>query len=120
MGKRSEELLFNVVVTAESCLRQCTMANVARSPGSTNQDVGSIWQTAIDQYEAITTIKLHSLARANSVEEILSEIREEDSTFKTFRHDGSRVDKFRSLVSRSLRPIQVLSEITAEAASSVS
>lgn len=85
-----------------------------------NHDIGAIWQTAIDRYEAITTFKLDSLASATSVEEILSEIREEDTKFKTFRHDGSRVDRFRSLVSKSLRPIEVLSQITAEAASSVS
>ncbi|KAL9033006.1 MAG: hypothetical protein Q9180_006179 [Flavoplaca navasiana] len=94
------------------------MANVANSPGNTTHDVGSIWQMAIDQYEAITTTKLHTLARANNVDEILSEIREEDTKFKTFRHDGSRADKFRSLVSRSLRPLEVLSQITGEAASS--
>ena len=73
----------------------------------------------MDRYEAITTIKLDSLASANSLEEILSDIREKDTTFRTFRHDGSRVDRFRSLVSKSLRPIEILSSITADAASSV-
>ncbi|KAL8659991.1 MAG: hypothetical protein Q9226_000154 [Calogaya cf. arnoldii] len=90
----------------------------AKPPVTKNHDIGAIWQTAIDQYEAITTFKLDSLASANSVEEILSEIRKEDTKFKVKRHDGSRVDRFRSLVSKSLRPIEVFSQITAEAASS--
>ncbi|KAL8790643.1 MAG: hypothetical protein Q9213_000491 [Squamulea squamosa] len=82
-------------------------------------DIGSIWRTAIDRYEAVTGIKLDSLATVNSVEEILDAIHEKDTNFKSFRHDGSKVDRFRSLVSKSLRPIEILSNITAEAASSV-
>ncbi|KAL8853771.1 MAG: hypothetical protein Q9221_001414 [Calogaya cf. arnoldii] len=90
----------------------------AKPPVNKNHDIRAIWHIAIDQYEAITTFKLDSLASANNVEEILSEIRKEDTKFKVKRHDGSRVDRFRSLVSKSLRPIEVFSQITAKAASS--
>lgn len=82
-------------------------------------DVGEIWKTAIDQYEDITKLDIHSLQVANNVEDILSEIQKSDEAIKSMRHDGSKSDRFRTLVSRSLKPIETVSEIVAQAGSNV-
>jgi ankyrin repeat domain-containing protein 50 len=90
-----------------------------RSKTAVTTDVGALWKAAIDRYEEITTIKIKSLAGANNVDEILDEIRGRDAKFKGQRHDGSKSDKFRSLVSKSLGPIETLSNIVASAALAV-
>jgi len=57
---------------------------------------------------------------ANNVDEILKEVRGKEDKFKGYRHDGSKLDKFRSLVSKSLDPIEKLSNIVAQATVAVS
>ncbi|TGO07453.1 hypothetical protein BTUL_0275g00150 [Botrytis tulipae] len=79
-------------------------------------DVGAIWKAAIVRYEDITKVKIESAAKANNVDEILKNIREREDMFKGYRHDGSKVDKFRSLVSKSLDPIEKLGNVVGQAA----
>lgn len=83
-------------------------------------DVGAIWHAAIDRYKDITTVDLGSIEAANSVEDVLSEIDMRGEEFKNTRHDGSKTDRFRSLVSRSLKSIETISEVVAQGASNVS
>jgi hypothetical protein len=90
-----------------------------RSKTAATTDVGAIWKAAIDRYEEITMVKIETLAGANNVDEILDEIRGRETKFKGYRHDGSKSDKFRSLISKSLGPIEQLSNIVASAASIV-
>ena len=90
-----------------------------RSKTAATTDVGAIWKAAIDRYEKVTMVKIETLARANNVDEILDEIHGREVKFKGYRHDGSKSDKFRSLVSKSLGPIEKLSNIVALAASTV-
>ena len=90
-----------------------------RSKIAATTDVGAIWKAAIDRYEEITMVKMETLAGANNVDEILDEIHERETKFKGYRHDGSKLDKFRSLVSKSLGPIEKLSNIVASAALAV-
>ncbi|EPE36656.1 Ankyrin repeat-containing protein [Glarea lozoyensis ATCC 20868] len=82
-------------------------------------DVGAIWKAALVRYEAITTVKIESLGAANNVEEILADIHERETKFKTYRHDSSKLDRFRSLVSRSLGTIEKLSNMVAQAVSTL-
>lgn len=82
-----------------------------RSKTAATTDVGAIWKAAIDRYEEITMVKIKTLTGANNVDEILDETQD--------RHDGSISDKFRSLVGKSLGPIEKLSSIVASAASTV-
>ena len=82
-------------------------------------DLGTIWKVAMDRYEEITMVKIQSLAGANNVDEILNDIHERETKFKGYRHDGSKLDKFRMLVSKSLNPIEKLSDMVASAASTV-
>ncbi|TAQ84511.1 hypothetical protein B7494_g7175 [Chlorociboria aeruginascens] len=79
-------------------------------------DIGAIWKAAIVRYEEITMVKIDSLAGANSVDGVLDEIHERETKFKGYRHDGSKLDKFRSLVRKSMGPIEKLSNIIAQAA----
>ncbi len=90
-----------------------------RSRTAIPTDVGLMWKEAIDRYEKITLVKIELLAQANNVEEILTEIHEREMKFKSHRHDGSRLDKFRSIVSKSLYPIEKVGEIVASAALTV-
>src|SRR5436305_14173668 len=96
-----------------------TVESSIRSETAVTNDVGTLWKAAIDRYEEITMIKMESLAGANNVDEILDEIRGRGTKFKGHRHDGSKSDKFGSLVSKSLGPIQTLSNIVASAALAV-
>lgn len=89
------------------------------SSANPTTDVGEIWRAAIDRYEEITKLEMNSLQKANTVEDILSEIKKTDEAIKNIRHDGSKTDKFRILVNRSLKPIETVSEIVAQAGSNV-
>ena len=86
-------------------------------PGTTY--IGEIWKDAVDQYEKTTTVKLDLLDRASNVDEILTDMREREKRFKDFRHDGSKLDKFRTLLSKSLKPIDVVGDLAASASSTV-
>ena len=82
-------------------------------------DIGAIWKAAVNHYEDITEVKIRALAGANSVQEILGEINEREMTFRSHRHDGSKLDKLRTLVANSLAPIQMLGDIVAHATKTV-
>ena len=82
-------------------------------------DVGEIWSTAITRYEQDSMVKIESLARTSNVDEILNIISEREKKFKGYRHDGSRLDKFRTLVGKSLKPVEKLGDIVASAVSTV-
>lgn len=69
-------------------------------------DVGAIWNAAVVRYEAITNTKISALAGPKNVDEILREITSRETTFSQRRHDGSKLDKFRTSVKNSLLPIE--------------
>ncbi|PGH05438.1 hypothetical protein GX51_02962 [Blastomyces parvus] len=77
-------------------------------------DIDAIWKAAIDRYENVTTTKITYLTSAKNVDDILNEIHDRESKFKSFRHDGSKTDRFRTLVSKSLRPVEQVSDILAQ------
>ncbi|WEW59218.1 hypothetical protein PRK78_004687 [Emydomyces testavorans] len=78
-------------------------------------DVGAIWKTAIARYEDIAMVKITSLASARNVNDIVRELQERETRFKSRRHDGSKMDKFRSLVCKSLKPIERVCEAVMQA-----
>jgi len=105
-----------------SLLSFTTMATLqlpVESKADATIEFGAIWRVAIDRYEEITMVKIQSLAEANNVNEILNDIHERETKFKAYRHDGSKLDKFRTLVGRSLNPIEKLGDMVASAASTV-
>lgn len=91
----------------------------AESKADATIEFGAIWKVAIDRYEEITMVKIQSLAGANNVDEILNDIHERKTKFEGYRHDGSKFDKFRTLVSKSLSPIEKVCNMVASAASTV-
>ncbi len=96
------------------------MATVgAGAETSAPTDIGVIWKAAIDRYEEITMVKIKSLVEDNKVDDILVNIHERETMFKDYRHDGSKLDKFRSLVGKSLSPIEKLSNVVSSAALAV-
>lgn len=102
-----------------SALRMTTIGPPVESEADATADIGTIWQTAINRYEESARVKIESLAGASSVDVILDDIREQETKFKGYRHDGSRLAKFRTLVARSLGPIEKVGDIVASAASLV-
>ncbi|KGO73285.1 hypothetical protein PITC_085840 [Penicillium italicum] len=77
-------------------------------------DVGAIWRAAVDRYTDITQVDLSLVEPVNNVEDVLNEINKREELFKRARHDGSKTDKFRGLVSRSLKSIDKVSEVVAQ------
>ena len=100
-------------------MKMATLEPSVESEADATIDVGAIWRVAMDRYEEITMVKIESLAGASNVDEILNDIRERETKFKVYRHDGSKVDEFRTLVSKSLNPIEKLGDMVALAASTV-
>ncbi|KAL9014436.1 MAG: hypothetical protein Q9173_000918 [Seirophora scorigena] len=83
-------------------------------------NIAAIWQAAIERYEEITMEKMETLSGASSVDVILDDIREKETKFKCYRHDGSKLDRFRTLVSKSLDPVDKVGNLVASAASMLS
>jgi hypothetical protein len=92
---------------------------VVLGPVDTTTDVGEIWKEAVNRYEEIAKVKVESLPQVNSIDAVLSETRKRDRIFQSYRHDETKLDKFRTLVSKSLSPIEKASTIVASAASIV-
>lgn len=82
-------------------------------------DVGILWKAAVARYENITMTKVECLPRANNADMIIDEIYRREAMLKAQRHDGSKLDKFRSLINKSLSPIEKIGNIVASAASTV-
>jgi len=82
-------------------------------------DIGAIWSAAVVRYEATTSIKIQSLAGPKSVDEILIDYNDREKNFSSHRHDDSRLDKFRRLLSRSLAPIEMWGDIVTNATKTV-
>ncbi len=58
-------------------------------------------------------IKIQSLVEVNNVNEILNDIHERETKFKAHHHDDSKLNKFRTLVNKSLNFIEKLSDMIA-------
>ena len=71
------------------------------------------------RYEEITKVKIESLTRVDNADRIMEEIQGKETGFKGYRHDSSKLDKFRSAVSKSLGAIDKLSSILGPALSHV-
>lgn len=94
-------------------------ASEAPAAADAATDIGVLWTAALMRYEEITTVKLDSLDGVNSIDGILNEISSRETKFKTFRHSGSKIERFRSTVKNGLAPIEKLGSIAASAASTV-
>ena len=82
-------------------------------------DIGAIWQEACKRYEEVTKASVSELEPVHDVEAVSNKIRSREQAFKGFRHDETKLDKFRTLVKRSLKPIETVGNIVASAASTV-
>ncbi|KAK3686838.1 hypothetical protein LTR37_019429 [Vermiconidia calcicola] len=85
-----------------------------QSTATSATDTGLIWKAAVDQYEKVAKVNMLSLKSADNVEQILSLMQEKESKFDKKRHDGSKLEKLRSLVKKSLNPIQLLSDVASK------
>lgn len=81
-------------------------------------DISLLWQSAIDRYKAITGKEV-DLKRTTNVQQVLDTIEDKEEKFKWRRHDGSKIDKFRTLVKEALAPIQLIGDIIVNATKTV-
>lgn len=84
----------------------------------TTTDVKKLWETAIRHYE-VSGRTLESLPEAKTLDDVLSNIQTRKSRFESRRHSDSKIDRLRDLVKKCLQPVEKLSEIVAQASSSV-
>jgi hypothetical protein len=93
---------------------------VAQLPGAPSQ-IGELWEEAKRRYEANVgpLTELSALGNVATVQTILDEVGKKAATFKQSRHDGSKTDRLRRALSRSLPMVQTLSEIGAQASKAV-
>lgn len=82
-------------------------------------DIGALWTEAMFRYETRTGVCLDSVGDARSLDEVLSHIQKSQARFEKRRHSGSRFDKFRTLVKRSLEPVEPLGRIVSQATKDV-
>lgn len=89
----------------------------AHSQNSTNHfsDIGALWEAALDRYEQITGFKVQLIEGSNNLDAVLAQVHDKSALFERRRHDGSKIDKFRSLVKESLGPVVVLGEVVVQA-----
>lgn len=85
----------------------------------TPSELAQIWEMAVARYNETSGFQLEEPATRN-VDGILAMLHEKDELFKSYRHDGSKVDKFRSLLSSILTPVQMLSDVASKAVTAVS
>ncbi|KAK5309727.1 hypothetical protein LTR70_010039 [Exophiala xenobiotica] len=78
-------------------------------------DVSDLWKAAIEEFEKTTKTKFDSIPRVNNVDDILKEVKARASSFQKVRHDEYELDKFRSLLARSLTPVEQLSKVVSSA-----
>ena len=96
-----------------------TTGTLTESGMDASSDVGEIWNEAVDRYEKDTETKFKKIKRVNNADDVLAHIQVIEGTFKKHRHDGSKTDKFRTLMSKALDPIDRIGNVVAGAASMV-
>jgi plasmid stability protein len=94
-------------------------AKLSIRPKAVTTNVGAIWKAAMDRHEKATSVNIESLAKVNNVDELLAELHKKETEIRDHRHDGSTSDKFRTLLRKSLKPVEQLCDIVASAASIV-
>ena len=96
-----------------------TMAStmlVTRPKLGASTDVGSIWEQAIVDFEAIAKVKLGVPVEPMSVDMIVRDLNNRKTLFGKHRHDGSKLDKLRTSLKMSLDQVENLGEIITLAA----
>ena len=96
-----------------------TIGNLVESRIDISRNFGEIWKEALGRYEKDTETKFQDLEGAESPEDVLIQIQEREEKFKGHRHSGSKTDKFRTLVSKALDPIDRILSVISGVASTV-
>lgn len=60
------------------------------------------------------------LPSATSVDDLVDALSDKESSFKKFRHNGSKSDKFRMVLTKFMKRINFVSDVVAQAAVNVS
>ncbi|KAI1856640.1 uncharacterized protein JN550_013747, partial [Neoarthrinium moseri] len=83
-------------------------------------DLGTMWEEALIKYNEECKINLRNLdfIRQNSMDNIMAEQERQLARFGEARHDGGKLDKFRSAISKNSQVIMSVAATVANAASS--
>lgn len=82
-------------------------------------DIGALWEAALDRYERVSGVRVQMLGGSNNLDAVLAQVHERSVSFEKYRHNNSKIDKFRSLVKESLEPILTLGEVVVNATKQV-
>jgi len=83
-------------------------------------DAVQIWKAALDEYQRITGVRLQTLDSVSNIDDLLAQVNKDEEKFNRYRHNGSKFDRFRTLIRHSLGPIGELGNIVTQAAKAVS
>ncbi|KAH7117652.1 hypothetical protein B0J11DRAFT_583050 [Dendryphion nanum] len=89
------------------------------APASGITDIGEIWEAATVRYEQLAGLRIQSLASATNVNAVLQKITERETKFMLKRHDGSKLDRVRTLVRNILDPLQMWGDIVTNATKTI-
>ena len=65
-----------------------------------------LWREAIVQYNEKWNFDIDSLPKVQNLDEVLSVIKSSESSFSLHRHNGNKLDKIRSMISKNLKPVE--------------
>jgi len=107
------------MITESKFLVSTSMTATGTPPEPASSDVGDIWKEAIDRWEKDTETKLEDLKEASNTDDVLAILQEREEKFKARRHNGSKTDKLRTLMSKALDPIDKIGNVVAGGAALV-
>lgn len=71
-------------------------------------DIEALWKQAVDKFQQRTHTRMTDLATVSTLDELLAVVQSKEKQFKHYRHDGTRLDKFRTFLGKSLKPVEQL------------
>ena len=96
------------------------MASSARLLGSDDpSDIQIRWKQAVIHYEALTGNPICISSDTQSISALWDEVSKMEIEFRNYRHDGSKIARFRSSVAQSLDQILQLGDVVAQATKAV-
>jgi hypothetical protein len=80
-----------------------------------DEAVALLWTEAVQRFEAETRTSISTPGSITSLDELIASLADKHSSFKIRRHNGSRLERLRTLAARALEPIRAISDVLAQA-----
>lgn len=83
-------------------------------------DMEEAWRAAVQRYEQNTLKKITILPSATSVDDIMNTVKGQQTLFSNHRHDKSKFDKLRTLLTKVMNRIDLVCDLVAQPSVNVS